>query len=240
MHKIYFFLQDDQLLLHLTLKILMSCASDSYNLPAYNYAYSRSRIILSLLHFVHGQNSSLALLSKMVLALLSPLLNADQLHALMLTQAESRACVTILVEAAKSPNFTTAGCTLLTTLKILIWFTHQYYKQSSNQIDSVSDFVKQLSHASDNLKSNVHLLVECGIMSAIEAILTQVESTSIQLAATRLVWSLAHTVGSDPIKQAFSGIVEGLKSLRETTSPELQQAVRCTLWILGFQSNGKF
>lgn len=221
----------------------MSCASNPDNLPAYNYAYSRSSIILSLLHFVNGQDASLALLSKMLLALLSPLLNAEQLYALKLTLAESRACVNILVEATKSPNLAAAGCTLLTTLKILIWLTHQYYRQSNNQKDAgdgISDFVKQLSHAADSLKGNVHLLVECGIMSAVEEVFTQVRSNRIQLAAARLVWSLSHTIGSNLIKQKFFGIVEGLKSHSETPLPELQQAVQCTLWILGFQNNGKF
>ena len=207
-------------------------------MPAFNASYSSSPIIISALPFTHGQEFSLALCSKMLVALLNPLLSASQLLALKLNKEEARVLVYLLNQALESPFQIAQGISLLNVLRVMIWVCHQYSSTERSLPDDCSEFEKQLCHSSSELQINAELLLEGGLLPVLTKLLTSTDSV-IQVIAARLVWCLAHNSNVKPQISNNSDIVSALQHLHDLdSSQELHLAAHCALWKLGLEDRG--
>lgn len=224
---------------HLCLKILINCASVSSNLPAFNSTLSQSDVIVSVLPLTHGQHSNLALCSKILLALINPLLDCEQLRALKLTSDEADMCVSLLNKAVVDSHHLSQECSLLTFLRATIWFVHEYSRKDKTlNTETCSDYEKKMDTVSHELESNAHLLVEKGLLSILKAVFQLNGKEELQAAAARLTWCLAH---NDLIRTQIlknKDIVGALQSGQTHLSPKLSMASFCALWLLGVEANG--
>lgn len=185
----------------------------------------------------HGAHSGLALQSKMFLAFLSPLLDDEQLHALRLTRNEARACVSLLNKALRSPyQIEQQGLNLLTLLKATMWFSHEHHRKDQKMDnETCSECEKKLCSVSNELKLNIQLLVEEGILLVLKALLRSKEN--IQITATRLIWYLGHdTTAKSRILDDIG--IGALQDIYKLPSPELHMASHCALWLLHYKSEG--
>ena len=136
----------------------------------------------------HGQHSNLAVLSKMLLALLDPLLDCEQLHALKLTMNEAKHCASLLSEAVAVPVNRFQGSRLLTYLKVMVSFSQEYHRQDGKLLlRDCSEYEKKLVLVSDELKANVELFVKCGVLSVLSEILKLHDEIEIRVLAIRLL-----------------------------------------------------
>ena len=233
--------------LHLCLEVLINCASDPSNLPAFNTCYDRSDAIISVLPLTHGQNSSIALSSKMFLSLLNPLLECEQLGTLKLSRTEATACVSLLNIAFVTPHHMVQGSTLLTLLKVMIRLTHEYHRKCVKTMDEkkwkkwkrCSDYEQKLLSVSIELKSNIQLLVEGGILWVLERILNSSLRDEIKVTAIQLLWSLAHSGTAKPLILENLRIIKALEDVsNHVSSPEMIVASHCAIYLLGLQTEG--
>lgn len=210
--------------------------SDSSNLPAFNSNLSQSDAIVTVLPLTHGEHSNLALHSKILLALFNSLLDCDQLRALRLTRNEASKFVSLLHQACvEDPYHLAQDYTLLTLLRALIWFTHEYSSQDKTLI---SNYEKKLKSVSDDLKSNPQLLIEAGILSALKPVLKLKGQEDLQATAVRLLWSLAHDASVKKQILKDSDSLETIQDIYTCSSPKLNMVSHCTLCILGLQTKG--
>ena len=224
---------------HLCLKVLINLASTPTNLPAFNSTYSQSDIIVLVLPLTNGQHSNLALCSKLLLALLNPLLDCDQLYALKLIREEAKMLIPRLSEAILDPHHVSQECTLLTLLRAVVWFVHEYHRTDKTlDMKSCSEYEKTMIDVSQELESNACLLVEEGLLPVLKSALKLFNEEEIQVTATRLVWCLTHNKSIRAKILDDTEIVHILKDKQNALSPKLNMASFCSLWHLGVQTNG--
>ena len=222
----------------LCIKVLIMCASNPSNLPAFNSCLSQSDIIISVLPLTHGQYSDLALHCKMLLALLDPLLDCNQLHALKLTRSEANACISLLSGAVVAPNHVSQDVNLLTLLRAMIWFSHEHHKQDPKLvIQSCSQYERKLILVSNELKCNMQLLVEEGALSVIEDAL-KLNIQDVRITAARLLWCLVNCPSIKLKVKQNDAIVQALQNIHHNLPPELRVATHTTLWVLEQQTRG--
>ena len=145
-------------------------------------------------------------------------------------------CVSLLSAAVQHPHHLVEDYTLLTFLRALIWFTHEYNRQDKTQKKKkCSDFEDKLTSVSQELKCNIQLLVEEGMLSAFKSVLSLNGEDELQATAARLLWSLSHeTTVQTQIQLNHPDIVEVLQDIHTHSSlPNLNMASHCALWILG-------
>lgn len=174
----------------------------------------------------------------MLLALLSPLLDHKQLHALKLTRNEAKSFISLLNEAVVNPYYIAQDLSLLTFLRCMIWFTHEYNRKGTSLDKKVcSDYQKALVSVSLELEYNIQLLVEEGLLSVIEHVLKLDSQQELQSIAMRLIWCLSH---NNSTKTTILKDADIIRTLQCVSSPELSVISHCTLYLLGFHSSGKF
>jgi hypothetical protein len=224
----------------LCVKIFINLASDLSNLPGFNSGYSQSNIITLVLPLTHGQHSNIALHSKIFLALINPLLNCEQLHALKLsTKSEASMLVSLLNQAVGDPYHLAQDFTLQSVLMAMIWFTHEYSRpERTPSKKKCSEYEMKLNSVSCELKSNLHLLVDEGVLPAIGAVLKLNGQEKLKATAARLLWSLAHEASVKTQILNDAAMVETLQGFRKF--PSLQVASHCALELLGIQTEGMF
>ena len=217
--------------------MLINCASDSANLPAFNTTFSQSDVIVSILPLTHCQQPVLAQCSKMLLALLSPLLDSEQLLALKLTKDEANSFISLLNEAVMNPCHLAQGFSLLTVLRCMIRFTHEYNRNDTNLDKKVcSNYQNLLDTVSCELKHNAQLLLEGDLLSVLKHVLKLSIQQELQCVVMRLIWCLSHdTSTKDKILQ--DNDIVG--ALRDAKVPEASVISHCAFY-LGFQKSGKF
>lgn len=213
----------------LCIKVLIMCASNSLNLPAFNSSSSQSDIIISVLPLTHGQHSDLALHCKVLLALLNPLLDCNQLCALKLTKSKANACVSLLSGAVNAPSHVSQDLTLLTLLRAMIWFSHEHHKEDPKfKNQHCSHYEKTLVIVSNELKANIQLLVEEGVLSVIEDAL-KLNCQDVRIAAVRLLWCLVHSQGIKLKVQQNAAIIQALQAIHGNLPTELSVAIHSAL-----------
>ena len=218
--------------------MLINCASDPANLPAFNTTFNQSDVIVSVLPLTHGQQPVLAHCSKMLLALLSPLLDHEQLRALKLTRNEANSFICLLNEAIENPYHLAQDSSLLTFLRCMIWFTHEYNRKGTNLDRKVcSDYQKVLDSVTLELEHNSRLLLEEGLLSVLKCVLKLDSQQELQSVAIRLIWCLSH---ENSTRTAILKDPDIIRAIKCVSSPELSVTSYCTLYLLGFQSSGKF
>lgn len=218
--------------------MLINCASDSANLPAFNTTFSQSDVIVSVLPLTHGQQPVLAHCSKMLLALLSPLLDHEQLRALKLIRNEANSFISLLNEAIANPHHLAQDSSLLTILRCIIWFTHEHNRKGTNLDKKVySEYQKVLDSVSLELEYNTQLLLEEGLLSVLKHVLKLDSQQELQSVAMRLIWCLSH---DNSAKTTILKDADIVRAIQCVSSPELSVTSYCTLYLLGFQSSGKF
>ena len=216
----------------------MACAVDRSNLPVFNSAYGRSDIIVTLMS-LNVENPEIAINGKMLLALLSPLLNCEQIQILAISRAEAKICISRLKRALEDPNHMAEDCSILTILNGLIWLTHEYHNGKIVK-KNCSNRESQMIAGMQKLTKNIEFLVEEGLVSVLTTILKLKGKEEVQATAARLVWSLAHV--SSVKMQIYNNheIVAVLNIQKQCNlSSEFKTAVRCVLHILDLQTNGK-
>lgn len=216
----------------LCIKVLIMCASNPSNLPVFNSSFSQSDIIISILPLTHGQCSDLALHCKVLLALLDPLLDCNQLSALKLNRSEANACVSLLSRAVIAPDHVWQDLTLLTLLRAVIWFSHEHHNQDPKLMSrDCSQYEEKLVLISSELKANIQLLVEEGVLSVIEDAL-KLNNQDVRVTAVRLLWCLVHSPNIKLKVKQDAAIVKALQAIHSCLPTELSVATHCALWIL--------
>lgn len=236
MHVYFVYLQQ----IECCLKPLINCASDPSNLPAFNSIFSQSDAILSLLPLTHGETPDLALHSKMLLALLNPLLDCEQLRALKLTRDEAGTCVSLLRKAVEHPYHLAEDFSLLTVLRALVWFTHEFSRQDkSSGKKPCSAYESKLVSVLQELRCNIELLVKEDVLSVVKAVLKLSGEEELLATAARLLWCLAHDTAAKAQILSDNEIVQALQEIeKHHSSPKLKLASHCALWLLGLQADG--
>lgn len=195
---------------------------------------------MTVLPLTHGEHSDIAYCSKILLALLNPLLDCEQLRALKLTSKEANTIVSLLSQVAKTSCYIVQDFTLSTILRAMIWFTHEYSRKDKLvDMEKCSEYESKLNSVSCELKSNIALLMEEGVLSALKPVLKLDGQEELQAAATRILWCLAHdsSVQSQILKDI--DIVGALQIFHtSSSSPKLYAASHSVLWLLGLLSNG--
>ena len=189
----------------------------------------------------HGQHSNLALHSKMLLALLNPLLDCEQLHALKLTQGEANKLVSLMNQAVEDPYHLAQDATLLSLLRVMIWITHEYSRGNTTPgKKKSSEYEKKLKAASLELKSNPIMLVNEGILSVLKPVLKLRHNEELQATAAQLLWSLSHDTSVKTKILDDNEIVGALQEIHTLSSLKLKMASHCTLWLLGIVAEGLY
>ena len=176
----------------------------------------------------------------MLLALLNPLLDSEKLLALKLTRHEAKTCVQILSDAITAPyHLTQDTCiSLLTVLRAMIFFSHEYHRQDKKDAEkhTTIEYEKNLSTVSSELRSNMQLFAEEGILPVLKSLLDSKLDEEVQVATLRLLWCLSHspTVRTQIMENA--DIVAALQD--KHASPELSVPSHCAIWLLGVQTKG--
>ena len=181
----------------------------------------------------HGQHSNLAILSKMLLALLDPLLDCEQLSALRLTMNEAKHCVSLLSEAVAVPANYFQGSTLLTYLKVMVGFSQEYHRQDGKLLlGDCSEYEKKLVLVSDELKANAELFVKCGVLSVLSEILKLYVEIEVRALAIRLLWCLSHNPTVKIQISENGDILLALQCYNFSQSPNLHMAAHCALFLI--------
>lgn len=209
-------------------------------MPGFNTGFNRSDTIVTVLPLTNGQQSNLALHSKMLLALLNPLLDCEQLRALKLTQSEASTLVSLLNQAVEDPYHLAQDSTLLSLLKAVIWFTHEYNRQDDIIGKTCSEFESKLGSVAHELKLNLQLLVDEGILSALKPVLKLNGQEELQASAARLFWNLAHNTSVKKQILNDTDIVGALQDIHILPSPKLNVASHCALWLFGSLTDGTY
>ena len=189
----------------------------------------------------HGQHSNLAVLSKMLLALLNPLLDCEQLCALKLAMNEAKHCVSLLSEAFAVPANHFQGSTLLTYLKVMVGFSQEYHRQDGGLLlRDCSEYEKKLVLVSDELKANAETFVKCGVLSVLSEILKLHIEIEVRVLAVRLLWCLSHNP-TVKIQMSKNGdILRALQCYNLSQSPKLHMASHCALFLIDHKTPGMF
>ena len=208
-------------------------------MPAFNTTFNQSDVIVSVLPLTHGQHPILALYSKMLLALLNPLLDHEQLRALKLTKEEANSFVSLLNEAITNPYHLAQDSRLTTFLWGIVWFTHEYDRKGTTpDKKTCSEYQNILVTVSHELESNAQLLVGGGLLSVLKPVLKLDSQQDLQSIAMRLIWRLSHDNSIKTKVLNDADIMRSLQDVQLQSSPELSIASHCALWLLGFQSIG--
>lgn len=185
----------------------------------------------------HGQSPSLALHSKMLLALMNPLLDCEQLHALKITRSEANELVSLMNEAVEDQCHLAQDTTLLSLLRVTIWITHEYSRKNET-LDKCSEYQNKLNTVSHELKSNNKVLAEEGILSVIKSVLKLSLQEELQETSARLLWSLSHEAIVKTQILNDTEIVGALQDIYTLPSIKLKVASHCALWLLGIPLDG--
>ena len=187
----------------------------------------------------HGHDSKLALHSKMLLALLNPLLDCEQLHALKFVKSEASEFVSLLNQAVEDPCHLAQDFSLLSLLRVGIWITHEYNRKNEALAkESCSKYENKLNSVSHELKSNLKLLVEEGILSVLKSVLKLSSQEQLQATAARFIWSLSHDASVKAQILEDAEIIGALQNFHTLSSLELKLASHCALWLLEILTDG--
>lgn len=222
----------------LCLKVMINCAANSTNLPAFNSGFSKSDTIVSILPLTHGQQCDSALYSKMLLSLINPLLDCEQLKALKLCRKEANTCVSLLQQAFEDPFHMVQDFTLLTILNSVVWFTQEYSRKDI--APDKSEYESKMESVLQELESNIKLLVEEGVLPILKSVLKLLGQDDLQEAASRILFNLAHdsTVQAQILADIeMNGI---LQEIHMQCLSKLHKASYGALWLLGLQDDGMF
>lgn len=213
-----------------------------------------------LLTFARCPHFESALLSRIVLSFLTPLLNYEQLPALKLDKVETAYFASTLQQAMHSSDQEAEGYSILELLKIITCFTNSCYglplsfkdckhrTKSHNQAEvttetcgmsnKVSRHQCELMKYSKMIEENISLLLEADILSILEQLI-QVADEESRTAVAIVLWNLLHYT---PVKQHIlmehSSIVSSLHALLKSSQSSTQQAVLCALILLGSIEEG--
>ena len=178
----------------------------------------------------------------MLLALLNPLLDSENLLALKLTRHEVKSCLRIVSDAITAPCHLTQDISLLTILRAMIFFSHEYYRQNKKAIEkhTTTEYEKCLLTVSSELKSNVQLFAEEGILPVLKSLLDLKLDEEVKVAVLRLFWCLSHspTVRMQLIESADA--IAAIQDMHTQCHPssELSLPSHCALWLLSVQAKG--
>ena len=215
--------------------VLLNCAYDSWNYPAFMFANAIEEVI----PFLESTNFDIASTSKYILSCLNNHLDCHQLFHLKISETEAQYCVSTLATTASSPNYKDDGFALHEILKILIHLTKPYQSLSSLFKGDLSDFENKMIGFSVVMEENVQLLHSCGILNAFHSLVLAPCETYMAKTA-QLLWNLLHCKA---VKQAalsdFPNIVSALKAIAGDSNSSAQLACHCACWLLGLCERSK-
>ena len=175
----------------------------------------------------------------MLLALLNPLLDCEQLLALKLTRDEANTCVSLLRKAIEDPQQMAEDFSLLTILRAIIWFIHEYHRQDKSlKKNACSEYESKLVSVSQELRCNIELLVGEDVFPCVKVLLNLSGKEELQATAARLLWCLAHDAAVKMQILTDNEILGALKDAENQSSPKLKMASHCVLSLLGLQADG--
>ena len=238
------FPQDEMEMFQQILCTILNFAYDATNLPMFDSC----NIVQLLLTFARCPHFESALLSRIILSFLTPLLANEEWLALKLDDVETRYFISTLQKAIVSSDQEAEGYSVLELLKIISCFTnsccglplgfkeHISYNQSqaltSEESNKISSLQYELIEHSKMMEENVSLLIEADILFTLEQLI-QTASEELIAAVALLLWNLLHFA---PVKQLIlkyhASIVPSLHGFLKSSQDAIQQAVSCVLYLM--------
>ena len=221
---------------------LLNFAYDATNLPLFDSC----NIVLLLLTFARCPHFESALLSRIILSFLTPLLTNEQWLALKLDDVETRYFVSTLQKAIVSSDQEAEGYSILDLLKIITCFTNSCHglplsvkecnplpaEISSEKPKEVSMIQCDLEEHSKMMEENISLLIKEDILFTLEQLIQIADENQIAAVAL-LLWNLLHFA---PVKQYIlkyhSSIIPSLHGFLKSSQDAIQQATFCALFLL--------
>ena len=176
----------------------------------------------------------------MLLTLLEPLLDCDQLRALKLARNEANVCVSLLSEAVKAHTLEVKEATLLTHVRVVVGFSQEYHRQDQKLLHESSEYEKKLVLVSNELKANVQLLVESGLLSILKDLLEVIVQDEVRITVVRLLWCLCHDPAIKAQVLGDSDIVGALQKTYVNLSTDMTVVSHDLLSLVDHKTEGSF
>lgn len=216
------------------LTIILNCASEPANIPVFEAA----RVPETIIKFAYHPVLDVAILSKMILSFLLPILTNEEYAMLKLSHDEAGHLVLDFSKAVASSDLRTDDHSAIELLAFFLNFTKQLGTSSLQGSDGQQE--KKESNFQINFKqrmkvsvSNIQMLVNLGIVKSLESLMTRgatVDSILIEK-SLRLLWNLLHDETTMKlISPSVSAILAGIHFEVNTCVKSL---ILCIQWLMG-------
>ena len=243
-------LQDEIEVLLQILTGLLNFGFDATNLPMFDSC----NIVPILLTFARCPHFESALLSRTLLCFMAPLLNYEQLLALILDEADAAYFTSTLRQAMLSGDQEAEGFTIHELLKIITSFTKsccglpssfevhsqaEVKASTSEKSGKVSRHQYEIAKHSKMMEENISFLIEADILSILEQCLRVADIETMETAL--LLWNLLHHA---PVKHIIlrkhPSIVSSLHTVLKLPQNASKQEVLCALILLSSVKQGTY
>ena len=216
------------------LTIILNCANEPSNYPV----FEASHIPDTIIKFTHHPSLEVAILGKMILSFLLPILTNEQYFVLQLTQDESEYLVTELSKSVASSDLKADGHSAIEVLTFLLNFTKQITTVSLQENDGQperkeSNFRINFKQRIKVFTNNIQVLTNLGIVKSLESLMAMgaaVDSVIIEK-SLHLLWSLIH---NETVMKLLSPSVSAmLANIHFEVSASAKSLILCIQWLLG-------
>lgn len=221
------------------LTILLNCANEPVNLPMFEAA-GVPEIIIS---FAHHPMLDVAIISKMTLSFLVPILTNEQYAILKLTNDEAEHLVLAFSKAVASPNLRTDEHSAVELLTFFLNFTKQAGTSllQGNDGKQESNFLMNFKQRIKVSASNIQMLVNFGIMKSLESLMIRgatVDSVIIEK-SLHLLWNILHD--ETMVKLISPSVLAILSSIHFEVNTCAESLILCIKWLTGnANKSGKY
>ena len=216
------------------LTIMLNCASEAANLPV----FEASHVPGTMITFAHHPTLEVAILGKIILSFLVPILTNEQYAIVKLTQEEGSHLISELSETVTSSDAQTDDHSLLESLTFLLNFTKpigaiSLQENSGQQERKGSNFLINFKQRLKVSASNIQTLVSLGIIKILESLIVKgatIGSITIEM-CLRLLWNLLHDEATVKLISPLVSTV--LASIHFEVSNSAKSLILCIQWLLG-------
>ena len=217
------------------LTILLNCANEPMNLPTFEAAGVPEVII----KFAHLPVLDVVIISKMIVSFLVPILTTEQYAILKLSNDEAEYLMSNFSQSVASSDFRTDEHSTTELLAFFLNFTKQtgtslLQGDENQQERKVSNFLMNFKQRMKVSASNIHMLVNLGIMKALESLMIRgatVDPVIIEK-SLHLLWNILHDeVTMKSISPSVSAILASIHFEEVNTCAE--SLILCINWLTG-------
>ena len=216
------------------LTIILNCANEPSNYPV----FEASHVPDTLMKFTHHPALEVAILGKMILSFLLPILTSEQYSVLQLTQDESEHLIIELSKSVASSDLKADDHSVEELLTFLLNFTKQITTVSLQENDDQqerkeSNFLINFKQRIIVSTNNIQSLTNLGIAKSLETLMTMgaaFNSVVIEK-SLHLLWNLIH---NEAVMELLSSLVSTLlANINFEVSTSAKSLILCIQWLLG-------